>query len=123
MSDILTTVDAYPAAWKETDAACRSEQVTRASATDRGYPGPRLQAAGHVDMADKVAAVHAQYRGHRFPRTRAIDAHRDQGRFAWELAAPDGAVTVAGTDVGVAADGRGERIVGFFDELPEEIAA
>jgi len=51
-------------------------------------------------------------------------AHHDQLRFAWELAAPNGAVTVAGIDVGaLASDGRLHRITGFFGELPEEAVA
>jgi hypothetical protein len=37
----------------------------------------------------------------------------------WELVGPDGAVALAGLDVGeVAADGRLRRIVGFFGQLP-----
>jgi hypothetical protein len=71
-----------------------------------------------------VAAVHAQYPGHRLRRTSAIETHHDQVRFGWELVAPDGSVTVAGVDVGIlAADGRLAAITGFFGPLPEAAAA
>jgi hypothetical protein len=83
-----------------------------------------LEAEGHAALSDMVAGVHAQYPGHRFRRVSGIDTHHDQLRFAWELAAPDGAVTVAGIDVGaLVSDGRLQRITGFFGELPEEAAA
>jgi len=71
-----------------------------------------------------VTGVQARFPGHRFRRVSGIDIHHDQLRFAWELVAPDGAVVVAGIDVGVlAADGRLRRITGFFGALPAEAAA
>jgi hypothetical protein len=48
-----------------------------------------------------------------------VDVHHDQLRFAWELAAPNGTILVAGLDVGVIADdGRLQQITGFFGDLP-----
>jgi hypothetical protein len=71
-----------------------------------------------------VAAAQARFPGHRFRRLSGIDAHHDLLRFAWELAAPDGTVTVAGIDVGaVAPDGRLRAITGFFGDLPQAAAA
>jgi hypothetical protein len=53
----------------------------------------------------------------------AVDAHHAELRFGWELAAPDGAVVVAGIDIGeLAPDGRLRRITGFFGELPAKAA-
>ena len=58
--------------------------------------------------------------GQRFRRQSGVDAHHDQVRFAWDLADDDGAVTVAGVDVGVVADdGRLVSITGFFGDPPE----
>ena len=71
-----------------------------------------------------TAAVHSKFPGHRFRRTSGVDAHNGQLRFGWELAAPDGAIAVAGVDVGeIGADGRLARITGFFGPLPEKSAA
>ena len=124
MSDVATTVDAYLAMWNETDPARRAEHIERAWADGGHYVDPLLEAEGHAALSDMVAGVHAQYPGHRFRRVSGIDTHHDQLRFAWELAAPDGAVTVAGIDVGaLVSDGRLQRITGFFGELPEEAAA
>ncbi len=63
-----------------------------------------------------MAALHAaDERGRHAPR---------RGPVWLELAAPDGAIVVAGIDVGaLAPDGRLRRITGFFGELPKEAAA
>jgi SnoaL-like domain len=124
MSNIATTVDTYLAMWNETDSDRRAKLIERAWAQDGRYVDPLLEAEGHGALSDMVAAVHEQYPGHRFRRTSGIDAHHDQVRFAWELAAPDGALTVAGIDVGtLGADGRLEQIAGFFGDVPQEHAA
>ena len=79
-----------------------------------------LEAEGHGALSDMVATAQQQYPGHRFRRTSGIDAHHNQVRFTWEVAAPDGALTVAGVDVGVlGSDGRLEQIAGFFGDVPE----
>jgi len=78
-----------------------------------------LAAEGHEALGQMVAGVQAKVPGHRFRRRSGVDAHHDQLRFAWDLVSPDGAVVVAGIDVGaLAADGRLERVTGFFGEAP-----
>ncbi len=121
MSDVETTVDTYLAMWNETDAARRGDLIERAWTDDARYVDPLLEAEGHDAISEMVAGVHTHYPGHRFRRLSGVDVHHDLLRFAWELAAPDGTVTVAGIDVGVLApDGRLQRIAGFFGELPEQ---
>jgi hypothetical protein len=124
VSDITTTIDTYLAMWNETDPARRAELIERAWAGDGRYVDPLLEVEGHAALSEMVGAVHAQYPGHRFTRTSGIDTHHDQARFGWELVGPDGALTVAGIDVGVLdADGRLRSITGFFGEIPQEEAA
>jgi hypothetical protein len=124
MSNVTQTVDAYLEMWNETDPARRTERIEEAWASDGHYIDPLLEARGHAALSEMVAAVHAQYPGHRFRRTSGIDVHHSLVRFGWELAAPDGAVTVAGIDVAVMdADGRLQRLAGFFGELPDAAAA
>jgi len=80
--------------------------------------------AGHAGLSQMVEGVHAQFPGHTFRRLSGIDTHHDRVRFAWDLVAPDGAVTVAGIDVGeLGPDGRLRSITGFFGEPPAEEAA
>jgi hypothetical protein len=112
---ITDVVDAYLAMWNEEDAAQRAKLIERAWRIDGIYRDPLLEGDGHAGLDEMVATVQSHYPGHRFVRTSDIDAHHDALRFSWELRAPDGAVFVAGIDVGVVdADGRLARITGFF---------
>jgi hypothetical protein len=105
-------------------SARRAEHIACAWTGDGRYVDPALEAEGHAALGDMVAGVQARFPGHRFRRISGIDVHHDQLRFAWDLAAPDGAVVVAGIDVGARApDGRLHRITGFFGEIPQSVAA
>jgi hypothetical protein len=117
---LVATVDRYFAMWNATDDAARRAAITSAWADDGAYVDPLAQATGHDELAAMVAGVQEQFPGQTFRRTSGIDAHHGLVRFSWELVADDGAVTVAGLDVGIVADdGRLSRIGGFFGPLPE----
>ena len=116
---VTATVDTYLAMWNEEDPARRAELVDAAWSLAGRYVDPLLEADGHQALSEMVAAVHGQFPGHRFSRSSGVDVHHDELRFAWQLGAPDGSVTVAGIDVGrLDADGRLTRITGFFGDLP-----
>jgi len=124
MSDATTTVDTYLAMWNETDPKHRAQLIERAWAGDGRYVDPMLEAEGHAAISEMVAGVQAKFPGHRFRRLSGIDTHHDQLRFAWDLVSPEGAVVVAGLDIGaLASDGRLRRITGFFGEAPAATAA
>ena len=124
MSDVTTTVDTYLAMWNEDDPGRRAELIEQAWAPDGRYADPLLEADGHDALSAMVESVHAQFPGHRFRRVSAVDTHHEQCRFAWELVAPDGTITVAGIDIGVlGTDGRLRMIAGFFGDVPEQAAA
>ena len=124
MSDVTTIVDSYFAMWNETDPAARIALIERAWAADARYVDPMLEADGHAGLNQMVEGVQAQFPGHRFRRLSGVDLHHERVRFAWDLVAPDGAVTVAGVDIGeLAADGRLRSITGFFGEPPAAEAA
>ena len=121
MSAVTKTVDAYLAMWNETDPARRTQHIERAWAADGHYVDPLSEARGYAALGEMVSGVQTKFPGHRFRRVSGVDVHHDQLRFAWELAAPDGAVVVGGLDVGaLAPDGRLRRITGFFGEVPVE---
>jgi hypothetical protein len=120
MSDVTETADTYLAMWNETDPTCRAEHIERARTGDGRYLDPLLEAEGHAVIGDMVNGCRPGSPPS-FRRVSGIDTHHDQLRFAWDLAAPDGAVVVAGTDVGrLASDGRRRRITGFFGALSGE---
>ena len=123
MTDTIdtTVIDRYFEMWNTEDETARAAVVAEAWASDGRYRDPLLEADGHDELVAMVATVHAHYPGQRFRRTSGVDVHHDVARFAWELAAPDGAVTVAGIDVAeLGDDGKLRRITGFFGELPTE---
>jgi hypothetical protein len=119
MNDITETVDTYLAMWNEADPARRAQLIIEAWATKGRYVDPVQEAEGHDALSAMVDSVHERFPGHRFRRLSGVDVHHDELRFAWELAGPDGSVTVGGIDVGqVDADGRLLRISGFFGDPP-----
>ena len=115
--------DGYLAMWNETDPDRRRTIIARTWADDGRYLDPLLEADGAAALDQMVAGVHEQFPGHRFRRTSGIDVHHDRLRFAWELVAPDGAVKVAGVDIGEMDGERLKAITGFFGPLPEDTAA
>ena len=124
MSTVTNTVDTYLAMWNETDVPRRQSCIAQAWTGDGHYVDPALEASGHEALSGMVDGVQSRFPAHRFRRVSGIDVHHDQLRFGWELVAPDGAVVVAGIDVGeLAPDGRLRRITGFFGELPKDGAA
>jgi len=115
---INTVVDGYFAMWNETDPARRREVIAATWTSDARYVDPLFAADGPDALDAMVAAVHAQFPGHRFRPTGAVDAHHDRARWGWEIAGPDGAPLVAaGVDVAVlASDGRLREVTGFFEQ-------
>lgn len=119
MNDLVETIDTYLSAWNETDPSRRSTLIAAVWAGDGRLIDPPIAAEGHEKICEMMSALHAHYPGHRFRRASGIDTHHDHLRFAWELVAPDGAVAIAGLDVGeLTPDGLLRRITGFFGPLP-----
>jgi SnoaL-like domain len=123
-STLAGTIDTYLAAWTEADPARRAALIAQVWDPTGSLTDPPMAAEGHDAISQMMAAFQGQFPGQRFRRASGVDAHHDRFRFAWELVAPDGSVTLAGLDVGeLAEDGRLRRITGFFGPLPEETAA
>ena len=119
MSDVTTTVDTYLSAWNEPDPSAAGRLVEQVWAPDGTLTDPPMAAAGHAGISEMHGALQGQFPGHRFRRASAVDVHHDRFRVGWELVGPDGAVALAGTDVGqLADDGRLQSITGFFGDLP-----
>jgi hypothetical protein len=114
------TVDTYLAMWNEDDLTARAALIEKAWTPGGRYSDPVQEAQGHAALSAMVDGIHSHYPGQRFRRTTAVDTHHDEVLFGWELGVPGGDVTVAGIDVGIlGADGRLERIIGFFGDLAQ----
>jgi len=116
--DASALVTANLAAWNEPDAEKRAAIIERTWAADGQLTDPPFAVSGHAGILGAMSGVHTQYPGHSFRQVSAVDAHHDQFRYAWELAAPDGTVILGGVDVGeIAPDGRLQRVAGFWGDL------
>ena len=114
-----STVEAYVAAWNETDAARRQAGVARAWAASGRYRDPLMASDGHAGIDAMLAAVQARFPGFVLRRTSKVDAHNDWVRFAWSLGPSDGPAVVEGVDFcALAPDGRLAAVVGFIDRMP-----
>ena len=122
MSETTTleaTIDTYLEAYLEPDAERRTRLIEQVWATDGHLFDPPLDAKGHDAIDEMFVAVQEMFPQHSFRRTSGVDTHHGIARYGWELAAPDGAVALAGMDVVVIdQDGKLSRVAGFFGDLP-----
>jgi transcriptional regulator with XRE-family HTH domain len=118
MPDLETTIATYLDAWNETDPELRDKLIEDVWAYDGQLIDPPLAAAGRAQISGMAATLQAQFPGHQFRRSSLIDEHHGHFRFAWQLVAADGSVTLTGLDVGqLGEDGHLAQIVGFFGEV------
>jgi len=111
-------IDRYIAAWNETDGPRRRALIEQTWTEDAAYIDPMMRGEGRPGIDAMIQGVQAQFPGHRFRRTGAVDAHNGYVRFAWELG-PEGAAAMAGgADFGEIADGRLRAVTGFLDFAP-----
>jgi len=119
MDTLNTTITTYLELLNETDAARRASLAEKVWVEDGRWIDPPFEADGRAAIIETIGGVQEQFPGHSFRQISGVDMHHDLFRFAWELVAPDGSVTVTGIDVGqLAEDGRFRRITGFLCDLP-----
>lgn len=115
--ETVAVVDAYLAAWNETDPAARRALIDQALGADLWYRDPLLEADGTDAFDAMLAGVQQQFAGLVMRRTSPIDAHRDLVRFNWAFGAPGAEPAIAGLDVAkLDADGKLHRIIGYTPE-------
>jgi hypothetical protein len=110
-------VDAYIAAWNETDEAKRAALIEKCWADAGTYTDPLADVSGREALDTLIVGFHQQMPGGRIAVSSAIDEHHNRIRFGWKL---EGAATaMEGIDVGVL-DGQGklQSIVGFWGLTP-----
>jgi hypothetical protein len=119
MKDLAELIDNYFAMWNEPETGARQQLIAKTWVENGSYIDPLMTGDGQEGICVMVQGVQDQFPGHKFRRTGEIDAHHNQLRFNWELASEDGTAIVKGTDYGtLAADGRLQAIVGFFNQVP-----
>ena len=116
MADTDTLVNTYIAMWNETDPQRRRDLVADTVTHDAAYVDPMMEGAGVDGIAAMIGAAQSQFPGHRFALVAGPEAHHDQLRFTWSLAADGGAPVAIGVDfVSLGDDGRMRSITGFLE--------
>jgi hypothetical protein len=119
VNDIQTIVNRYIDMWNETDPRRREALVAEVFADHGGYTDPLASVRGRPAIDQLVGAAQAQFAGLSFRLGSPVDAHHDQARFTWHLAAPESTEPVAiGFDVAVLSDGQFRDVYGFIDKMP-----
>ncbi|MEO7547625.1 MAG: hypothetical protein ABIT82_04330 [Ramlibacter sp.] len=114
-----TRVDSWLAAYCQPDPTRRLEAI-RGAWNEHGHlADPPFEARGHQGIADAGGTLLAQFPGHAFERTTALDAHHNFLRYGWRLLNHEGVAVMEGVDmVELDVDGRLMRVVGFFGAQP-----
>ncbi|MEX0783910.1 MAG: nuclear transport factor 2 family protein [Dehalococcoidia bacterium] len=117
--NVAETVDTYLASLGQADPAARAAMIATAWTPNGRYVDPARDVTGAEAMEATIAGVQEHTPGATFRRTTGIDQHHEYLRFGWEMVGPDGAVVLAGIDVGsLSEDGKLKGICGFFGDLP-----
>jgi len=116
---------AYIEAWSTPDAAVRRELLDMSLADDASYTDPAYGVRGKEELADLIGrslsgeAYDGAGAGARIPISSGVDQHHGMFRFSWVLVDPQERPIMEGMDVvELAADGRLQRITGFFGAFP-----
>ena len=119
MTTTQEVVDAYGKAWNEPDETER-RRLLEVAWTDGGtFTDPQSDVAGRDALVAHIASFHQQFAGAQITPASGVDEHHGRVRFTWKMTGADGATIMEGIDFGeLAADGRLQKIVGFFGPAP-----
>jgi hypothetical protein len=120
---------AYIEAWSTPDEAVRRELLDTSLADDASYTDPAYEVRGKEEIARHIGrhlsgeAYDGAGAGARIPISSGIDQHHGVFRFSWVMVDPQEQLQeqllLEGMDfVELAADGRLQRIAGFFGAFP-----
>jgi len=117
MNSLTDLIDRYIAIWNEIDPARRRDLIAETWTEGASYIDPVMAGEGQAGIDVMIQGAQERFPGHQIRRTSDVDSHHDCVRFCWELAPEGGPAVVKGTDFGViAADGRLQKITGFFEQ-------
>jgi hypothetical protein len=117
--DATETITTYGNSWNEPDEAARRAMLEAAWADDGAYCDPTASVVGRDELLAHIAGFREMFPGARIEPTSGVEEHHGWARFAWSMVDADGSTSIEGFDVcEFAADGRLQRIVGFFGPFP-----
>src|SRR5262245_9290550 len=111
-------VKGYSAAWNEPDAQHRRELLEKVWASEGTYTDPQSHVEGREALVEHIGRFLKNSPGARIIQSSRADYHHGMFRFTWKFIGGDGKTVMEGIDFGaVGADGRLQRIVGFFGPI------
>jgi len=111
-------VKMYCAAWNEPDVLHRRELLEKVWASEGTYTDPQSYVEGREALVEHIGRFLKNSAGARIIQSSRADFHHGMFRFVWKLVGGDGKTVMEGIDFGVlGADGRLQRIVGFFGPI------
>jgi SnoaL-like domain len=111
-------VATYGSAWNEPDEARRAALLEQSVADDGVYQDPQGTVNGRAALVAHIGGFLAAYPGCTIEQTSGVESNGVGIRWAWQMRNGD-AVQIDGMDFAdLAADGRIQRIAGFFGPLP-----
>jgi hypothetical protein len=111
------TIEAYIAAWNETDEAKIRQLLDKCWADNGTYTDPIADVTGKDALLAAINGFHAQLPGAGIAITSGIDEHHGRVRFGWKVV--NSPQEMAGIDVGtLTADGKLQSILGFWGVNP-----
>jgi hypothetical protein len=114
---------AYIEAWSTPDDVVRRELLDASLADDASYTDPAYEVRGKQEIASHIGrSLNGEAyggAGARIPISSGVDQHHGLLRFSWVMVDPQHQLLLEGMDfVEPAADGRLQRITGFFGAFP-----
>ena len=107
-------LDAYNAAWGETDVSARRALLEKSWAEDGVYTDPMAVAAGREGLIDWISAMHQQFPDCGITQTGEVEEHHGVVHFTWDFTV-GGVPAISGRDfVVLAPDGRIQSVTGFY---------
>lgn len=118
-STFLNVLKPYLEAFAEADPIRRVELLTEAMSPTAEIWGPKRVFAGYDEISEKIAGFHRNWPQCRLVLATGLNTFLNAARFGGAIVGPDGAVLASGhAVVELAADGRIQRVLPFWESLP-----
>jgi len=115
----LRALKPYYEAFAEHDEEDRLRLLRQAMSPTSEIWGPKRVFAGYAEISEKISGFHKNWPGCRLLLDTGLNIFLNSARIGGAIVGPDGAVRARGEAVvELAADGRIQRVIAFWDPLP-----
>jgi len=116
---LLQTLLLYHEAFAENDVARRLDLLCRSMTVDAQIWGPKRVFAGYEEISEKIEGFHKNWPGCRLALTTGFNTFLNTAHFGAAIIGSDGETRAVGRSViELASDGRIQRVLPLWEELP-----